>query len=370
MTGTQIDIRTYTCPEELSPLFDYESKYLFQSHFVATDTCDLVLAGNHTQLLYPEDQIVGPSTLLTIRFEGEECFVGAWGGQLWRIVKELQAEGGGGYRLKQGDEIKLGRCILKVRRLGEFERLAQMDFNQVSLLQDLDQSHVHSPDDSFVHTACRLCLSDENSPGDPLLHPCRCTGSLKYIHLSCIQDWVKTRVSMKESNGRPCGFSWKPVLCEICHTTLPVFLETGGQTYDLFGVECMSLGSYIVLEELNEFTKETTFHVASVYEHASLTIVTVTQGKDEIAGITIADTSVSLTHASITCVKGQFLLRDVESKHGTLIRLGKSFNLRTPDPLSLQVNRTVVVFRRRDQSSFLANCFRCFRGNSRVSTVW
>ena len=128
-------------------------------------------------------------------------------------------------------------------------------------------------EDGFLHSPCRLCLNDENAAGDPLLHPCKCTGSLKYIHLSCIQDWIRTQVTMKELGGRPCGFSWKPVMCEICHTPLPVILTVDGQSYDLFGVECMSLGAYIVAEETHEATQETMFHVAAFNEQGILSIV-------------------------------------------------------------------------------------------------
>ena len=32
---------------------------------------------------------------------------------------------------------------------------------------------------------CRICLS-EDEPDNPIISPCKCTGSVKYIHLSCI----------------------------------------------------------------------------------------------------------------------------------------------------------------------------------------
>lgn len=277
MAEDQLDIRTYTGVDDLQGLFDYETKYLFQGHFETRDTCDLVLSGNHVITQHPEDRCIGQQTLLAIRYDDssqqhEECVISAWSGPLWRIVKELHSTEPFGYRLKPGDEVKLGRCTLKIKRLAAREEMRQTDFQQApSLLPELDASA--SPEDGCIHAACRLCLVDENTAGDPLLHPCKCTGSLKYIHLSCIQDWIKTQVTMKQQGGRPCGFSWKPVLCEICHSHLPVVLSVDGQSYDLFGVECMSLGTYLVAEETNEVTMETKFHVAAFNEHGVLTIV-------------------------------------------------------------------------------------------------
>ena len=32
---------------------------------------------------------------------------------------------------------------------------------------------------------CRICLS-EDEPGNPIISPCKCIGSVRYIHLKCI----------------------------------------------------------------------------------------------------------------------------------------------------------------------------------------
>ena len=37
--------------------------------------------------------------------------------------------------------------------------------------------------DDFI---CRICLERE-IPEDPFISPCKCAGSMKYIHLSCLQ---------------------------------------------------------------------------------------------------------------------------------------------------------------------------------------
>jgi len=38
---------------------------------------------------------------------------------------------------------------------------------------------------------CRFCF-DPASPTDPRITPCRCTGSIKYIHLQCLKQWRRT----------------------------------------------------------------------------------------------------------------------------------------------------------------------------------
>ena len=36
---------------------------------------------------------------------------------------------------------------------------------------------------------CRICLCDENVNNNPLINPCACSGTMKYIHLFCLKHW-------------------------------------------------------------------------------------------------------------------------------------------------------------------------------------
>jgi len=33
---------------------------------------------------------------------------------------------------------------------------------------------------------CRICLSEENEALNPLFSPCKCSGTMKFIHLNCL----------------------------------------------------------------------------------------------------------------------------------------------------------------------------------------
>ena len=54
------------------------------------------------------------------------------------------------------------------------------------------------------HT-CRICRG-EGTPSQPLYHPCKCRGSIKYIHQDCLLEWLKH--SNKSNNEK----------CDICNT--------------------------------------------------------------------------------------------------------------------------------------------------------
>uniref|UniRef100_A0A0R3RKY5 RING-CH-type domain-containing protein n=1 Tax=Elaeophora elaphi TaxID=1147741 RepID=A0A0R3RKY5_9BILA len=61
------------------------------------------------------------------------------------------------------------------------------------------------PNETLIEKFCRICHSFGSS-GDPLISPCRCTGSLQYVHISCLLHWLTI-----------CAHKLKrPAICELC----------------------------------------------------------------------------------------------------------------------------------------------------------
>lgn len=46
---------------------------------------------------------------------------------------------------------------------------------------------------------CRICQMGLESPSNPLIEPCRCTGSLQYVHQDCIKKWLRSKISSGKS---------------------------------------------------------------------------------------------------------------------------------------------------------------------------
>lgn len=66
----------------------------------------------------------------------------------------------------------------------------------------------------FVNRICHC----EGEEGAPLLAPCYCSGSLRYVHQACLQQWIKA------SDTRACE------LCKftfIMHAKTKPFCEVG-----------------------------------------------------------------------------------------------------------------------------------------------
>ena len=57
-------------------------------------------------------------------------------------------------------------------------------------------------DDDDNEKICRICF-DTSDTSKKLLHPCRCSGTQKYVHEECLTKWRETQFS--DSNTNRCG---------------------------------------------------------------------------------------------------------------------------------------------------------------------
>ena len=64
---------------------------------------------------------------------------------------------------------------------------------------------------------CRICLSEEDLPEHELIAPCKCTGSLRYVGLGCLKEWLEGKRHCKETPVVN-SYIWKNLECEICKT--------------------------------------------------------------------------------------------------------------------------------------------------------
>ena len=53
---------------------------------------------------------------------------------------------------------------------------------------------------------CRFCLENEATQENPLIEPCRCRGSVRFVHWGCLRRWIALDPA---HNGTECS---------ICHT--------------------------------------------------------------------------------------------------------------------------------------------------------
>ena len=71
-----------------------------------------------------------------------------------------------------------------------------MQTASIVLVEAYDGAQVHQAEER-----CRLCYGGEED--GPLVQPCVCRGSAKYIHIHCLERWRRT--SPKEDAAYRCG---------------------------------------------------------------------------------------------------------------------------------------------------------------------
>jgi len=67
---------------------------------------------------------------------------------------------------------------------------------------------------------CRICLDTLESGGERLISPCKCSGSQKYIHESCLQRWRDEELNLTTRDQ-----------CEICRTDFQFIRNYKKETY-------------------------------------------------------------------------------------------------------------------------------------------
>ncbi|XP_075036887.1 E3 ubiquitin-protein ligase MARCHF7-like isoform X2 [Mixophyes fleayi] len=65
---------------------------------------------------------------------------------------------------------------------------------------------------------CRICQTGLSTPTNPFLEPCKCSGSLQYVHQDCMKKWLHAKISS--------GSSLETITtCELCKEKLELNLE-------------------------------------------------------------------------------------------------------------------------------------------------
>ena len=58
--------------------------------------------------------------------------------------------------------------------------------------------------------ACRICLESDQTPDDPLIAPCRCAGTTKWVHRGCLDEWrAQNQIPLAFTHCPNCKFQCK-----------------------------------------------------------------------------------------------------------------------------------------------------------------
>ena len=227
---------------------------------------------------------------------------------------------------------------------------------------------------------CRICyMSEIDSNFNPLIKPCKCSGSMKYIHFKCLLHWLKTKIQIENSeyieNEFFSIYSPENIQCELCKEYFPHFLKHNNKLFNLTELE-QDFDSDAKNEDKNNNTKETGNNILNdsyvvldsmspdkeiipyryIVKFPKDKILKIGRGLD--MNLILNDLSVSRNHCQLELTdNGDIFLKDNNSKFGTLVLVqSKSVEILKGQILTIQAGRTYFNIQYKSNNSFFNCC--------------
>ena len=286
-----------------------------------------------------------------------------------------------GYELNEGDIIKIGRYKIKVRRINLNNKIINNNINNDSLnsknvKNEISYDDIKSKDsnnklidklnrktnNNIINNneqdkQCRICFQNDETIS-PLISPCSCTGSLKYIHLLCLQKWLQSKIKLnyKEINHNLISsYLYQPAQCEVCKEYMPDFIKKNSKLYEICDYHSNSENeNYFTLETIGSLKN----HEKTIYHIIVKSDNPISIGRSEECDIKLNDNTISRLHSTIIVYNNKIYIKDMYSKFGTGILLQNiNFQICDENSISFQLGRSLLTF----YQSFKKGCFcKCF----------
>jgi hypothetical protein len=166
--------------------------------------------------------------------------------RIWVVIRFYlnSSTGESGYKLDIGDTLKIGRCQFLVKELvidmmkaakeaivANTNVKVQQEQVQVQA-QEQPKATDKAPEITNLEVKpneqlkCRICLSEDNSTENPLIQsPCACMGTVKWFHIECITQWLKSQITERNTDYTT-SYSWDKFKCELCKAQYPGICNT------------------------------------------------------------------------------------------------------------------------------------------------
>lgn len=300
------------------------------------------------------------------------------------------------YFLKKGDIFKLGmikfriRTIqihqdihtsdkdlltVKVKRKFNIHKNFNLNSKNIPKISSTDISHViienaserrvkniHNENITYI---CRICLSeDESDPKNPLINPCKCSGTMKFIHLKCLKRWIENKLIIKEKSSVTI-ISCKNLKCELCKANYPRSVFFNNKIHELLKIKTPE-PPFVIIEvfEPNNYIKSALVLI-SFNEIQKIKI-----GRSLSCHIKINDVSISKFHATLQYMKGKLFIEDNKSKYGTLMEIIDGIPINEDCNLKFIAGSTLIEINSSSQKKSIFSCFNSKKHKKRNNDIY
>ena len=206
---------------------------------------------------------------------------------------------------------------------------------------------------------CRICFSEEDDPiKNPLICPCICKGSMKYIHYNCLKNWLNLKIEsdlgyeINSDDEQPTiTYNTKDISCELCKEKLPDYIKHKKKIYNVSFYK-PKYSKFIVMESIRDDNRRSKFiHIIPLNKKQIIKI-----GRLNSCDLSLPDFSISRVHCCMYIESGQLFLEN-NSKYGTKILVQNPNLVMSPQyPLCIEVQNTYLKFKIEKPFSLFSCC--------------
>lgn len=289
----------------------------------------------------------------------------------WFLLrKEFMDERMNEYNIKEGDILRIGRILVRIKTIkfaknnqnknkaNDNNKSVNTNFSQElkEITSPIKTKKIKESKDSTETKLCRICYGEEETQDNPLVQPCICSGSMKYIHLNCLKTWINTSVNIKLESTEYCNvYTYKPAECELCKTTFPDFIRHKGKLYEILDFY-NDFNSFLIFECITQDKSQSKYiYVVNL----DIPNNRINIGRGHNSNVLLNDISVSRLHCFLNINKGtkKIMISDNNSKFGTLILVQtKDIKLSPELMLHLQIGRSYLKIQSKKPLSLFGCC--------------
>ena len=225
---------------------------------------------------------------------------------------------------------------------------------------------------------CRICYLEEfDKDNNPLIKPCKCSGSMKYIHYECLLHWIKTKILLDSSsyfsNDLLSVYRLQKLECELCKSKFPDYIRHKKEIFNLLNLDKKfneeivlnkkgqkisrkrkdNKDNYIIFDSITPSRTENRYRFLVKFDKNNILKV----GRGLETQLVLNDISVSRNHCQFKIEDdGSVSLEDNNSKFGSLVLIQKEIEILKGIDLNIQVGANYLIFRQKKKTRFFSCC--------------
>ena len=186
--------------------------------------------------------------------------------------------------------------------------------------------------------SCKICFRTDSDMDNPLISPCNCSGSMRYIHYKCLKLCINSKIKLKESENFKF-FILKNYECEICLKEYPKYLKYKNIIYNMIDFGEIKFEDYLIFDYyLTDFIYRKKNNKMGILIVGLKNNEFITIGRNPNNTIRLKEISVSRNHCSIYKKDNKIFISNIKSRFGTLLYLNKPYILSNENMRNINIS--------------------------------